>query len=468
MTGIELQDIQGLIVRGYKNQPCARYVMLHVIDATAAKGWLHKMSELITDAFHRPKQHCMNLAFTPAGLEAIGLSKNNLKNFSREFREGMTTPHRQRLLGDFENSSPDNWAWGGPKNEAVHLLLLLFSDTTESVNAYYDLLKQDFVSSGLKESGTLDSKVLPQNKEHFGFRDGISQPVIAGSGVTGHPFNTVAAGEFILGYKNEYDVFPDTALLADEQGELNLLPADAAGTGKKDLGRNGSYMVIRQIQQDVNAFWSFCNEKTKNEDGSLNTEESIKLASKMFGRWPSGNPLTKHPHKDPGDLTDDDNFEYANDRDGLKCPFGAHIRRINPRDHFEDNNAEKSLQLSKRHRVVRRGKLYGTPFEGSPMNHQPEEEVGLMFVCFNSDISRQFEFLSYTWSNYPNIKQLYNDPDPLGGVRETPISNYEQNFTIQQEPVSKVITGLPRFVRIRGGAYFFFPSVTALRYLATL
>lgn len=272
-----------------------------------------------------------------------------------------------------------------------------------------------------------------------------------------------------MGYRNEYEVFPDTPVIASPQGDMNLLPGDAGGTGLKDLGRNGTYLVFRQIKEDVEAFWTFMNEKTKRSDGEFDYEESIKLASKMIGRWPSGAPLVKFPDKDPGVLSDDNDYDYSSvDPQGLKCPFGAHIRRTNPRDSFEDNGPKESLRLSRRHRIMRRGKLYGDPHAGSPTNLKPNGEVGLLFMCFNADISRQYEFVQYTWANYPKFRELYNDPDPIIGVKEEVSKDMEQNFTIQATPVSKCITGLQRFTQTKGGAYFFFPSVTSIRYLTTL
>jgi len=334
--------------------------------------------------------------------------------------------------------------------------------------SYYEKLQQEF-APGLEEVLQLDGQTLPMNKEHFGFRDGISQPVIKGSGKKGPENEFINAGEFLMGYKNEYDVYPDTPLLGEDQGDVFLLPFDAAGTGKKDLGRNGSYMVMRQLEQNVKAYWEFMNEKTKNADGSVNTEESTKLASKMMGRWPSGAPVVKFPDKDPGGISDDDNFLYMDlDKDGLKCPFGSHLRRTNPRDNFEDNGPKESLRLTRRHRIMRRARLYGDPYEGSPVNYTPDGEVGPIFTCFNADISRQYEFIQYTWANYPKFKQLYNDPDPVCGVKQDAGQGGEQVFTIQAEPVNKYVTGLQRFVTVKGGAYFFFPSVTTINYLSTL
>lgn len=467
MEPLELTDIQGYIIRGYKYMMFSRYVMLNITEAAAAKKFIHDIIPVITTAVDKPSRTCLNIVFTSAGLKALGMSDKNMDNFTREFREGMTTSHRQRLLGDFDSSDPDKWIWGGRNNEPLHAVLMVFGEDEPTTLSLYEELKKQY-SNGMKEVGQLDGRTLPRNKEHFGFRDGISQPIIKGSGRTGPAREFINAGEFLMGYKNEYGVYPDSPTMEESQGNMNLLPEDVAGTGLKDLGRNGSYMVLRQLQQDVNAFWTFMNEQTKNEDGSVNVDESNKLAAKMMGRWPSGCPIGKSPDKDPGEDCDENDYDYKDDKDGLKCPFGSHMRRANPRDSFEDNNAKQSIKLTNRHRIMRRARLYGDPYAGSPLNHTPNGEVGLLFTCFNADISRQFEFIQYTWSNYPKVKQLYNDPDPIVGVRENPEPGTEQVFTIQAEPVNKYITNMKSFVTCRGGAYCFFPSVTSLRYLASL
>ncbi len=478
MEPLELQDIQGYVVRGYKHMMYSRYLLLNITDATAAKQFIHDKIDSITEVTEHQKTNCLNIAFTSPGLKALGLSESNRQNFTREFREGMTTRHRQRLLGDFDGSAPENWRWGGPNNEEVHILLMIFGADKIAALDYYNILQQQFTTKGLKEILQLDGQTLPGNKEHFGFRDGISQPTIKGSGRTGPANDYINAGEFLMGYRNEYDVYPDTPILSDEQGNINLLPEDAAGSGRKDLGRNGTYMVLRQLQQDVKAYWTFINEKTKNADGTLNVRESAKLAAKMMGRWPSGAPVVKwpdedpvitYPNEDPAKFIDDNDFTYNDtDKDGLKCPFGSHLRRTNPRDSFEDNDAKESFKLTNRHRIIRRARLYGEPYAGSPTDFEPNGEVGLIFTCFNADISRQFEFIQYTWANYPKFKQLYNDPDPIIGVRENPEPGTQQVFTIPSKPVNTYITGLQRFVSVKGGAYFFFPSITTIRYLTTL
>lgn len=484
MTMLELENIQGYLIRGYAHMLYSRFVYLQISDAKAAKKWLSKSWKEMTSARHihdksKIAPTHLNIAFTHDGLAALGLDEENLAAFSREFRQGMVSPHRTRLLGDFDSSSPEKWNWGAPQNESIHLCLMVFGNDKSASDDlgkdkivcldYYNKLASEFEANGLKEIFFIDGQTQPDNKEHFGFRDGVSQPIIEGSGRVGDKDDVIKAGEFLFGYKNEFGVYPDTPLIVKEQGDLNLLTPDAGGSGQKDIGKDGTFMVMRQLDQDVNKFWGYLNEKTKNPDGSINVSESLKLGAKFMGRWQSGAPITLFPDSDPGPYSDVNDFGYAKfDKDGLKCPFGSHLRRTNPRDNVDDHGKKESLKLSKQHRIIRRARLYGEIYEGSPTNTTPNGEVGLLFICFNADISRQFEFLQYTWANLPKNKELYNDPDPIIGVKENPDPGEEQNFTVQDEPVSRTIKDLPRVITVKGGAYFFFPSINVLRYLSTI
>ncbi|MBC7872754.1 MAG: peroxidase, partial [Ferruginibacter sp.] len=446
MQQLELSEIQGFLVKEYKDKSRSEYFLLQVTNAPGAKKFIASIAGTITNLASETNDIYLNIGLTNAGLVVLGLKETNRASFSREFREGMVTPHRQRLLGDFDSSAPENWNWGGPANEEIHLLLMVFGKDEAASNEYCNQLRQKFPLAGLKEVHQLSGYILPDGKEHFGFREGISQPAIIGSGVKGINNDNVNPGEFLMGYKNEYNVYPDTPLLKEKQGETGLLTDDAGGSGFKDLGRNGTYFVLRQLKEDVDGFWNFLNEHTKNDEGA-NPEESTKLAAKMMGRWPSGAPLVKFPDKDPGGLSDDNDFNYIKeDKLGYKCPFGAHARRANPRDNFEETGPKESLKLTRRHRIIRRTRLYGENFTASATHHTPNAEVGIFFGCFNADISRQFEFIQYTWANYPKFKQLYADPDPFIGVRESPGPGVDQNFTIPRPTANECITGLKSFV----------------------
>ena len=476
MKKVELQDIQGFLLKGYGKLRSSRYYLLKIEDKELAKKWIDQISNDISSGEHHPETTSLNIAFTHPGLAALGMAPENLRNFAREFREGLDTPHRNRMLGDEGSSHPKNWRWGskdgvGATNEKnIHCMLMVFALDDQVMAAYSKELEAAFLSMGLSIVLPLDGNLLPDNKIHLGFRDGISQPAIEGTGRVAHANNVVATGEFILGYKNEYGVYSDSPFIAVQQGDTNLLPLDAGGSGSKDLGFNGSYLVYRQMEERVDVFWTYVNEKAKDANGALNEAESNKLAAKMVGRWPSGAPLVKHPDTDPGGLSDDDDFGYQPD-DGLgeRCPFGSHMRRSNPRNAFEDNKPKKSTSLTNKHRIIRRGRSYGEPLVATPTDHRATEEIGLHFMCFNADISNQFEFIMHTWCNFPGFQNLYHDPDPIIGVSdmERP-EKLQQNFTIQGCPINKTVTDLQNCVFIKGGAYFFFPSITTIKYLATI
>ena len=464
---LELSEIQAYLVNDYTDMACSKYYLLQVINTANAKKFIANMAGAVTPIEAGLRDTRLHFGFTSSGLKAIGLTEKNLNSFTREFREGMVTPHRQRLLADFDNSDPDRWQWGGPHNDRVDIIFMVFGKDATTADNYFDSLSEK-IGSAFKIVHVLKGNSLPNNREPFGFRDGISQPAIIGSGITSGNNNDIKAGEFLMGYRNEYDIYPDTALLHEPQGDASLLKDDEGSSGLKDIGRNGTYFVLRQLEQNVDGFWNFLKEKTK-DSGVDNKEESIKLAAKMMGRWPSGAALVNHPDKDPGGDNTDNDFNYSKDDElGHKCPIGAHIRRVNPRDHFEETGPAGSLKLTRRHRLIRRIRSYGEPFVSSPDNHKPTGEIGLLFGCFNADISRQFEFIQYTWANYPKFKRLYADPDPFVGVRDNPLPGQEQNFTIPTETVNKTITGLQNFVNVKGGAYFFFPSISALKFLGTI
>lgn len=475
MPALELSEIQAFLLNEYKDMGFSKYYLLQVKDAAAAKKFLTAIAHGITHASATINDTCLNVGLTSNGLRQLGYNETNMHSFSREFREGMVTTHRQRLLGDFEGSDPSKWLWGGPANQRLDLILMLFGKDAAKVEVLYNEL-QEKLEPAFSVVHILENKPLPSDREHFGFRDGISQPTIKGSGAqpAGNN-NDIDAGEFVLGYKNEYNVYPDTALLKVAQGKPELLADNAEGLADeqtkvkyKDLGQNGTYFVLRQLQQDVNGFWEFMKKQTADGDENARNEEATMLAAKMMGRWPGGAPLVKFD-KDPGHDVPDDKFNYLKeDASGNKCPFGAHIRRMNPRDVFEESPQKVSLTLTRRHRIMRRVRSYGEDFIGSAASHQPNGEVGLLFGCFNANISKQFEFLQYTWANSPKFKRLYADPDPFIGVQEDPEKKLEQIFTIPTATTNRVITDMQRFVNVKGGAYFFFPSITSIRFLATI
>ena len=467
---LNLEDIQGIIIRGYGDLTAACYVLLEISNPDAARTWLGSIAGAITNGQARPEDNALNIAFTSTGLTKLGLGPEILAMFSNEYIDGMVTPHRSRILGDFEESAPERWIWGGPTTRPIDIVLMIFAKDDQKLSGIYNTYSNTFAANGLAEVRKLDTFDLGF-VEHFGFHDGISQPVMTGLPKSETAMNTIQTGEFLLGYPNEYGLYTERPLIKPAADPKGLLPGDASGSGNKDLGRNGSYLVFRQLHQDVRGFWQFLDRATKNPDGSSNPTARTKLASKMIGRWPSGAPLLKAPEQDDPKLANANDFGYYQaDPYGYNCPIGAHVRRSNPRDSLEPTpGSEQSIAVGKRHRLLRRGREYGKPIKpedlfsvNAPAGE--EQDRGLHFICFCANIARQFEFISHTWVNNPNFDGLYDDADPNLG----PQSLNGGAFTVQAKPVRKRTTGLPRFISVLGGAYFFLPGIGAIRYLASL
>ncbi|MBX2828776.1 MAG: hypothetical protein KTR22_11470 [Flavobacteriaceae bacterium] len=464
---IDLKDVQGMITRGYGKLYETAYFLLKVEDKEKAKEWMKAMIPLIDSAdISDHSEKTIHLAFTPEGLAALGMSKENIEGFPVPFREGISTQDRNRILGDWGENDPKKWRWGGHQ-EGFHILMIFHAKDKESIAAFLQEEKDRLQNSGgctlMRE---MRGYLRPDNKEAFGFHDGISQPVIKGSGRPGPENDIIETGEFLLGYKNEHNQFPFSPLLKKEEGNTSLLQDDAAGSGKKDLGHNGTFMVFRQMQQHVDEFWKYMEQNSLNPDGTPNEEAKIKLAAKCVGRWPSGASLVNFPDKDPGGSLENDDFGYADiDPDGLRCPYGSHLRRNNPRDAFRWYDKKQSLKITRRHRIIRRGRTYELP----PENGSDKGEIGLHFICFNANIELQFEFIQHAWANNNQMRHLHNDIDVIIGVpdEKNPKANHS-GFTIQAEPVNQFIDHWERFVTIRGGEYFFFPSISVINYLTTL
>jgi Dyp-type peroxidase family len=464
---LRVEEIQGIILWGYGHMPEARYLLFRVRRATdELRRWLAELP--LTSAggsrTDEPPEPLLNVAFSYRGLRALGVDAELCERFSTPFVQGPDHPYRARVNGDVGEDAPERWEWGAEANP-VHLVLLVYALDPASVEQHATRFTEQATAVGLELVKRLEGTTLPGRKEHFGFRDGIAQPELKGSGRGGLEGNLVAPGEFLLGHRDGYDNVSDS-------------PESPAGFA---FGANGSYLVFRQLEQDVEAFWRYA--------ATLDGDNPVKAASKLVGRWPSGAPLVRHPDDDPDSarFADDDTFSYLssdddNDRYGARCPFGAHIRRTNPRDWQLGETPDESLRLANLHRILRRGRPYGKPLDDamSPAalvqrslagEAGARGERGLQFLCFNANLDRQFEFVQQQWANNPKFARQNVDPDPLIGVRRAPLElELDENaFTRQTDVKSGILPrggGLGRFVRVRGASYFFMPSIPAVRLLA--
>ncbi|HEX8144165.1 MAG TPA: Dyp-type peroxidase [Pyrinomonadaceae bacterium] len=472
MAELERQDIQGLVISGYAHLPCASYQLLRIEDAAAAQRWLGRLIEEVTTSERKQEGTCLNVALTHRGLERLGLDADTLDTFARSFQEGMATTHRSRILGDAGENDPSNWEWGGSDEaKAVDILLLLFGANEETLEDLIRRQRANFTASGIVEFRALGAGRQPDSHEHFSFADGMGQPVIEGSPSADKaaPRNLVKAGEILLSHTNDYGRPADTPQVKPALDPNRMLPDAPPVAGitveaplMRDLGRNGSYLVFRQYAQHVADFWRFMDDATRRADGEPDRAASVRLAAKCVGRWPSGAPLTLSPEKDNPELSDADDFGYYDtDAHGFRCPIGSHIRRSNPRDSLGPDQ-QTALASANRHRILRRGRSYG---------HRPEDprvddgvDRGLHFICLNSDLERQFEFVQQTWINNPVFGGLNGEVDPLIGN----LARGDAIMTVQADPLRTRVHNLRSFITLKGGAYFFLPSMTALRYLSSL
>lgn len=485
----ETADIQGLIISGYAHLGYSCNFFLHIDDAAAAKAWLARIVPQVTTSkrgkgadgkFIKP-EWAINVAFTYPGLAALKQPAELLKSFTQEFKEGMTEVHRSRRLGDVGGSAPELWELGGrqldgdglpiPHQDEIHVVLMVQTRTQEEMKSVCEAQRSLLQAGGLREViEPQQGYMRPDNKEHFGFHDSIAQPDIEGSPKKKAPNQTlIQAGEFILGYRNSYNNFPPTPVVPSALDTHNNLKypeqeKTEQDTTDKDFGRNGTYLVFRKLYQDVAGFRRYFRDRFPDP------EKRALMEAKCMGRWPSGTPLVLAPKKDDPSL----HKEFANDflymetdPNGYACPIGAHIRRANPRDGRLGDPVESIISVN-RHRIIRRGMPYG-PELPEGVYEDDGVDRGLLFFLVNTDIARQFEFIQNAWLNDPKFNSLYNDRDPIVGANKDPARTDDHgpwNMTIQQEPVRLSLTDLPRFVWVKGGAYFFMPSISALSFLA--
>ena len=339
-------------------------------------------------------------------------------------------------------------------------MLLLYARTPECLNALVEAERramQDAAEPIMATSGQgslgFRGHFNADNKEHFGFRDGISQPVISGtpkakklkkSNPKEARLAVVQPGEFVLGYLNE------------RKRRVCLPPKQARSakpTEPRELLRNGTYLVFRQLEQDVKAFDDFVSHAAEHLSGEVSPSTKAWVAARLLGRWPSGEPLVPPGAGRHADASQRNDFLYQlEDKMGLVCPVGAHIRRANPRDTIGPD-PDTALRLSKMHRIIRRGRPYRDAPAADGREAQKKEPRGMLFICLNADIAGQFEHIQHTWLNNPHFAGLYAGCDALSHLQVG-----RGGMTIQRRPVNLQLEYGKPFVRVRGGAYFFLPE----------
>lgn len=452
-----------------------------------------------------PAKHDAQAAMSQAaifGLSAAGVAKFDTANedilksgFPDSFQMGMAA--RSRILGDADMNDPKHWRWNDDirNDDATEAVLMLYADNEVSL----DKMMQAHSILLENHGGAIISKIdcapawQESDKadfEHFGYRDGISQPIIKGSSrsTKNTPERDILeTGEFIIGYPDSMGYYPASPLLPQEADLGRALPIKIDDNLSKfpdfgdekfvdaprDLGRNGSFLVIRELKQDVEGFEDFVTSAAEDlTDGGLSDLYKVVgqnpdkewVKAKLMGRWTNGRPMISNPvfkNSDADTLRAEtkNDFSYGDDDPhGIACPFGSHIRRTNPRDSKLPGD-KGAKEISNRHRILRRGRSY---------TNAKTNEKGLLFACFCTDINRQFEFVQQFWSNAPSFHGLRDEPDPIIGA--CPIAKdgtaKERLYTIPTAAGPVQIKGLRNFVQMMGGGYFFVPSKSALSWMS--
>jgi Dyp-type peroxidase family len=454
MSKLNETDIQGFVLRGY-NFNYARYLFLHFEDAARARTLIGRLLPSITTGQKwdggKP-QSTTNIAFTHRGLAAFELPPATLISFPVEFQQGMKD--RADILGDTDLNAPEHWdaMW---REGTVHAWLGINGLTAAALDARcaeIQALLDETKGAVLIGSQDAASQIVngkANTKEHFGYTDGFGNPDYLGVERSTQPgqgklmpdgsWQPLATGELLLGY-------------ADEAGELPVAPVPHI------LASNGTFMAYRKMHQNLATFRAYLDEQGKLYGGGKE-----KLAAKFIGRWRDGTPLELSPSTQDQSIVLDPqrstNFTYGADGDGTKCPVGAHMRRVHPRDAFGFNG-----KLIDRRRITRRGLPYG-PFAAEGDAVSDADDRGIVFMALNASLSRQFEFVQQQWIEYGNDAHQGNDKDMLMGNH-----GGHGKFVVQGDRSAAnppfVCAHLPNFVELKGGDYFFLPSITALGMIA--
>jgi len=464
-----LDDVQGNVIDAF-GKDHQRLLLFEMTDPAGAKRWLAAMSNAVAtgaevrafnDLFRRVRDRrgghreivesvWTQLLLTASGLRFIGVADAVVAQLGPEFAGGMKSQAAQ--LDDTAESDPTTWR-EPYKSRTIHAMVVVAADERQDLDEELDFVVDAAQDHGVVLVGQERGNTLPgalRGHEHFGFKDGISQPRIAElepAPSAGAEPAAVPLGEFVLGY--------------DAPHALAAIPTWA---------KNGSLIAFRRLTQDVAAFRQFVGD----EAGALGLDAD-QCAAKLVGRWRSGAPLALRPdHDDPAlaaDATQNNAFDYSDDPDGFHTPRFAHIRKVNPR-----NEAPiPGLADAQARRILRRGIPFGRPL--SAASEATPHERGLLFLCAQANIGEQFQFIQRAWANDANFPQ--SEEPPVGGYQPTPGATADgpdpiigehhgtgvDNLKRNDKP-DTAVTLVHQFVTVTGGEYFFCPSVSALSALA--
>ncbi|MFI9365622.1 Dyp-type peroxidase [Kitasatospora sp. NPDC053057] len=509
-------DIQGDIIAGFKKDHMT-LLLLQFSDALAARSWLEKIAPKIattqqvadfnadfsqarkTSGGDDPaalKATWLGLSFTYQGLQFLTGQPDLLKAEAKTgdtleaFIQGPGDPGRAIALGDTDDNDPKHWVFGCASKPTVHAVLTIASDTESGLDGAVEEQKQAATQAGATLVSEEKGAALPgskKGKEHFGFKDGVSEPGVEGfdepdpdrTETDGadqnkpprtvhfskeHPgTRLIPAGEFVIGKPLTPGHAPDTAA-------VKTIPA---------WMHNGSFQVVRRLEQDVPGWWAQVDvqlRRLKDLKAVPQDTERDWFAARLVGRWRDGSPVCKHPDQPAGAAAGSDNdFKYLgdpDDPDGLITPLFSHLRKTNPRAGLDAEGPVAEGFIDAR-RIIRRGAPYGQPFDPTSEDklNGPDACRGLLFVCYQADLVGQFEFIQANWINDPDFPPGRKDkpgPDPLVSGQLATVNDGRVSWEGKSPAGERQTTTLDfkPFVQTRGALYCFTPSITTLRRLA--
>ena len=480
---LDLADIQGFILRGYR-MPMVRHFLLTVNVPGAARKMLGRLingdesdapqittaedwhvgfqpgpNDNPADVPRRKPDYCLNVGITWPGLIALEIKDRvptvSFKSFGA-FIAGAA--ERASLVGDTGASSPQNWVGSFGKG-SDHVLVTLHALSPDAMTSYSERLSALFAEKGAfreiwRTDGMAwiemqDGKPAFCSKVPFGYTDGISMTTVRGGPERYPPDHQQPCDPWLF--------------VLQDDAENYFVPEP------RELGLNGSFAVFKMIKTDVVGFENFLQSNKDKIDPEL-------LAAKICGRWRNGVPLALSPETDspPGGIPLEqlNDYEYINadgsgDPKGVRCPVGAHMRRINPRGQPVTGQGEPGGS-NNTHRVIRRGMPYGPNFD--PKQPYDGIERGLLGYFINSSIENHYEFVLGHWVNDSEfagaVRLNPKSKDPMIGTQDPA----ESIFVVPQAngaPPIKV-TGFSTFVTTKAAAYCFLPSITAIKFIAQL
>ena len=504
-------DIQGNTVPGF-NKDHQQFLFYRICRKGSAKRFLKWIAPLITSmeeviAFRRlyrkrrlklGRDHVdlcstwINIAFSHSAIARLTSKKDAAAFGDQSFRQGLA--ERSGYLGDptsrKSRGHPSRWLVGGPKDEA-DITIIVASDGADLLKQTVRKIKDQARRADLELMFEQNGQTLPgdlRGHEHFGFRDGISQPGVRGKlsstpgdYITPRYMEDTDPRRLYMAKPGQFLAWPGQFLLGeDRQSTESHINSTSPASNFPDWARRGSYLVMRRLSQDVRAFWRFAYAAS-----STLGMDVTRFASMLVGRWPSGAPVMRVPAADNPALGGDEfaNNHFIFDDDtrpsnrpipgypgdtypqatadflATVCPHFAHVRKVNPRDTAtEMGKPEDSLT----HMILRRGIPFGKPIvkQKRPSKALCAADRGLMFLCYGSTIEDQFEFVQRRWAN-SRVQPNLGGHDPIIGQNGSQGSR-TRTIDFPTPSGSVKLKFKDEWILPTGGGYFFAPPISAI------